>query len=159
LTSFDKLGKKSIIMKLLGLDYGEKGIGLALADSELLIAHGHGVIERTELAEDITRLLDLIQAEGITRIIIGLPKKLNNTISTKAQAVLEFVEVLKLHTDVPIALWDERLTTVQAEHVLCEAHLSRAKKKRYLHTIAAQFILQSYLEANLPRCPSGDPEE
>lgn len=141
-------------MKSLGIDYGEKIMGLTVSDASGLIALGHGVIERTTLEEDLTQLSNIIQTEKIGQIVIGLPKKLDNTLGRKAEEVLEFVEVLKLHTDISIIPWDERLTTVQAERMIKEIPLTRAAKRKHLNTVSAQLILQSYLDAHIK--PAGD---
>ena len=146
-------------MQILGIDYGEKIIGLAISDPSGIIAHGHGVIEHITLATDLEQLRDIIQTEKIEQIVIGLPKKLDNTLGAKAKEVMEFVEELKQYTDVPIVFWDERLTSVEAGRSIREMHLKRAQRKRHVNTVAACIILQSYLDASRVNPVSSDVQE
>lgn len=135
-------------MKILGIDYGDKRIGLALSDALGMMAHGRGIIQQISLEETLDKILDIIQTEGVKKVVVGLPKRLDNTIGARAKIVLEFVEKLKSLTDVSVITWDERLTTVQAEKILVDTGLSREKKRKHLNTVSAQLILQSYLQAS-----------
>jgi len=134
-------------MRHLCIDYGDRIIGLAVSDPSGKIAHGRGVLERVNLEADLNELRDIIKAEAIERIVIGLPIRLDSTVGDKANEVLAFVEELKRYTDCPIITWDERLTSVEAEQSVKGMKLSRAARKRRINTIAACIILQGYLDA------------
>ncbi len=133
-------------MRILGIDYGEKRIGLAVSDPLGLTAQGLPTIERVDGEDYLQKLADLIKEKGVSRIIVGLPKSMNNTIGKKAEEVLEFVEVLKSHLNLPVITVDERLTTVRAYKVMSETKMSLRKKQKKVDMISAQFILQSYLD-------------
>lgn len=134
-------------MRILGIDYGSRRIGLAISDALGLMAHGHGIIDGGTILEVSSRITEVIVREKVGRVVIGLPKKLNNTLGIQAKEVLKFVEQLKTQVDIPVITWDERLTTAQAEVLLKDVNLSRQRKRRQLNTVAAQLILESYLDA------------
>jgi len=134
-------------MRILGLDLGSKTIGVAISDELNLIAQGLFTLKRKGLQQDIRELQKLIEEQGVKKIVIGLPKNMNNTLGPSANMVLSFVEELKKCVDLPVITWDERLSTVAAEKVLLEADMSRKKRKRLIDKIAAQFILQGYLDS------------
>ncbi|MEK7448276.1 MAG: Holliday junction resolvase RuvX [Planctomycetota bacterium] len=134
-------------MRILGLDYGSKRIGVAISDELGLMAHGHGIINNTGPEETINQIQALLTQEKISQIVVGLPKTLNNTIGPKAQEVLKFVEELKTAVKVPVFTWDERLTTFEAEILLREMNLSRRRKRKQVNVVAAQLILQGYMDA------------
>lgn len=134
-------------MRILGIDYGSRRIGLAITDELGLMAHGRGIINGGTILEVIPRITEIIKEEKVEQIVIGLPKKMNNTLGAQAKKVLEFVEQLKEQVNIPIITWDERLTTSQAEKMLQDVNLSRQRKRQQLNTAAAQLILQNYLEA------------
>ena len=141
-------------MKSLGIDYGEKRIGLAISDESGTFAFGHGIIERTTLEADLTYLVNLIRTEKIEQMVIGLPKKLDNTLGQKAEEVMEFTDTLQHHLildnlEIPIITWDERLTTVQAEQAFKEVNISRTAKRKHINTVAAQLILQGYIDEKI----------
>ncbi len=133
-------------MRILGIDYGEKRIGLAISDPLGLTAQGLPTIERVDGEDYLRKLADLIKEKGVSRIIVGLPKSMNDTIGKKAEEVLEFVEVLKSHLNLPVVTVDERLTTVRAYKAMSETKMSLRKKQKKVDMISAQFILQSYLD-------------
>ena len=134
-------------MRYLGIDYGDKIIGLAVSDPSGKIAHARGVLERVNLEADLNELRNIIEEEAIDRIVIGLPIRLDSTVGDKANEVLVFIKELKRYTDRSIITWDERLTSVEAEQSIKGVKLSRARKKRRINTIAACIILQGYLDA------------
>jgi putative Holliday junction resolvase len=134
-------------MRILGLDIGSKTIGVAVSDELCLIAHGVTTLKRRGLDHDIHELLKLIEEKQIFKIVIGLPKNMNNTLGPSAEMVLGFIERLNEHTSVPVVTWDERLSTVAAEKVLLEADMSRKKRKRVIDKVAALLILQGYLDS------------
>ena len=134
-------------MRIMGLDLGDKTIGVAVSDETKLIAQGYTTIRRKGLANDLDNLAEIIKEKQINKIVLGLPKNMNNTIGERGNKSIEFAETLKNHlNDMEIVLWDERLTTVSAERVLLEADVKRKKRKNHIDMIAAVFILQSYLD-------------
>jgi len=133
-------------MRILGLDIGTKTIGIAVSDELSLTAQGLLTLKRKGLQSDIRELEKLIEERSIERIVIGLPKNMNNTLGTSAKMVLSFIEELTKSVDLPVVTWDERLSTVAAEKALLEADMSRKKRKRVIDTVAAQLILQGYLD-------------
>jgi len=135
----------------MGLDFGEKRIGVAISDPSGLIAQGIDVIQRKDPERDILRLREIIDSYGVERIVIGMPKNMNGTLGRKAEEVQEFMELLKDEFDIPLMTWDERLSTRQAERVLIEADMSRAKRKKVIDRMAAVVILQSYLDSRSAR--------
>ncbi|NLN48786.1 MAG: Holliday junction resolvase RuvX [Clostridiales bacterium] len=134
-------------MRIMGLDLGDKTIGVAVSDETKLIAQGYATIRRKGLANDLDNLAEIIKEKQINKIVLGLPKNMNNTIGERGNKSIEFAETLKNHlNDMEIVLWDERLTTVSAERVLLEADVKRKRRKNHIDMIAAVFILQSYLD-------------
>lgn len=134
-------------MKIMSLDVGTKRIGVAMSDEMLLTAQGLDSIERTDLKSDLDRIDGLAKEHSVTEIIVGLPLNMDGSYSAKTKEVIEFLDNLIKATNVPVKTWDERLTSVQAERTLLEADLSRAKRRRLSDKLAAQFILQSYLDS------------
>jgi len=133
-------------MRVLGLDIGTKTIGIAVSDELSLIAQGLFTLKRKGLQSDIRELEKVIEERSVEKIVIGLPKNMNNTLGTSANMVLSFIEELTKSVDLPVVTWDERLSTVAAERALLEADMSRKKRKRVIDTVAAQLILQGYLD-------------
>ena len=134
-------------MRILGLDVGSKRIGLALSDELLLTAQGLQSLERKDLEADLKAIADLITANGVVEVVAGLPLNMNGTESKQTKEVREFIVDLTEAVSVPVKAWDERLTSVQAERAMLEADLSRAKRRKLSDKVAAQLILQSYLDA------------
>jgi putative Holliday junction resolvase len=133
-------------MKILGIDFGTKRIGLALSDGLMITAQGQESILSKGLLQDIEAINRMITENGVTEIVVGLPISMNGTHSAKTKETLEFVENLSKAVSIPVKTWDERLTSRQAERVLLEADVSRHKRKQLSDKIAAQLILQSYLD-------------
>lgn len=133
-------------MRILGLDLGDKTIGVAISDELGWTAQGLEVIRRRKLEDDLLRLVEIIDTYKVDEIVVGLPKNMNGTIGPRAELTIEFTESLKTKVNVPIKLWDERLTTVSAERTLIEADVSRKKRKQVIDKMAAMFILQGYLD-------------
>ncbi|MNQ92526.1 putative Holliday junction resolvase [compost metagenome] len=138
-------------MRWMGLDYGDKTIGVALSDELGWTAQGLEVIRRNKPGEDMDRLIQIINEYGVSQIVVGLPKNMNNTIGPRGEIAIAFSEELKEKTSVPVHLWDERLTTVAATRTLLEADVSRKKRKQVIDKMAAQLILQGYMDANMKR--------
>lgn len=134
-------------MRLMGLDVGNKTIGVALSDPLGWTAQGLEVIRRTTLERDLARLSEIIRDYEVENAIVGLPRNMNGTFGPQAEIVREFITEFTEKTGLPVITWDERLTTVAAQRVLIEADVSRAKRKQVVDKMAAVFILQSYLES------------
>jgi len=133
-------------MRIMGIDYGEKRIGVAISDPLGITAQGLPTIERTNIQEDIQKILNIIREKEVNEIVVGLPKHMNNMLGEKAQAVLAFVDLIKKHVNIPVNTIDERLSTVRAHRAMLEGDLSRKKRKDRVDMIAAQLILQNYLD-------------
>ena len=130
----------------MGLDYGARRIGVAMSDELLLTAQGSATIFNNTLTETIAAIDKLIKENGVVEVVVGLPISMNGTHSQKTKEVIEFTENLMKKVSVPVKNWDERLTTAQAERALLEADMSRGKRKRLNDMVAAQLILQGYLD-------------
>ena len=133
-------------MRILGLDYGEKRIGVALSDPMEIIASALSTIENRAETDIIAQILDIAHEHDVERIIVGLPRSLDGTLGPQAKRVQEFVESLSGETDIPVITWDERYSSVDAERVLVEAGVKREKRKKHRDSVAAAFILQGYLD-------------
>lgn len=129
------------------MDVGTKRIGVAISDELSLIAHGINSIDRKDLNSDLGVIDNLVKENGVYEVVVGLPLNMDGSYSAKTKEVVEFLDNLMKLIKVPVKTWDERLTTVQAEKTLLEADMSRAKRKRLSDKLAAQIILQSYLDA------------
>lgn len=136
-------------MRVLGIDYGDKRIGIAISDPLGLTAQGVTVMEkRKSFNEDIEELNNIIEKYGgVDEIVVGLPKTLMGKIGKQAEKVLEFVEALKKNMECEITTWDERFTSIEAEKAMISAGLSREKRKKVIDKSAATYILQSYLDS------------
>ena len=137
-------------MRILGLDYGSKTVGVAVSDPLGLTAQSVETIWRKQenkLRQTLARIEELAAEYQAEKIVLGLPKNMNNTIGERAEKTLEFREMLERRTGLPVVMWDERLTTVEAERTLMEASVRREKRKQYLDQLAAVFILQGYLDS------------
>lgn len=133
--------------RYMGLDIGNKTIGIALSDPLFMIANAHKTIKRTNVEKDIDDLEDTIREFNVSRIIVGMPYNMNNTVGPQAQRVMSFIDLLKRRVDNEIIYIDERMTTISAERVLIESNVRREKRKEHIDKIAATYILQSYLDA------------
>lgn len=138
-------------MRYLALDVGTKRIGLAYSDELGLTAQPLPPIHRTSIKKDFAEIERQIETFQIGEIIVGYPRNMDGTEGPQARYVLEFVEKLKQNFSLPVRLWDERLSTSAVERAMLEGNLSRAKRKRRVDTLAAQWILQGYLEAQRSR--------
>ncbi|WP_044566220.1 Holliday junction resolvase RuvX [Anaerococcus provencensis] len=132
--------------RIMGLDVGDKTIGVALSDPMFLMAHPIETIKRKKASLDIQRLVEIIEKEDVETIVIGLPKNMNNSIGPQSMKVMSFVDLLKKQTDKEFIYEDERMTTLQSERVLIDMDVRRENRKKYIDKIAATFILQSYLD-------------
>lgn len=137
-------------MRVLGLDYGTKTVGVAVSDELGITAQGLETIQRTQenkLRKTLARIEQLIKEYDVGKIVLGCPKNMNNTEGPRVQATIEFMEMLKRRTGLEVILQDERLTTVSAERVLMESGVRRENRKEVIDKIAAVFILQTWLDA------------
>lgn len=132
--------------RYIGLDVGDRTIGIAISDPFLLTAQSLMTIKRKSKIEDIEIINDIIKEKEVSKIIVGLPKNMNNTIGPQAKKVKTFVKELRKHTDLDIEYIDERLTTISATRVLIEQNVSRKKRKDVIDSVAATYILQTYLD-------------
>lgn len=138
-------------MRTMGLDVGSKTVGVAVSDPFGWTAQGIEIVKINEAQEEygIERIGELIKIHEVTRVVIGLPKNMNNSIGPRAEASLRYAELIKETFNLPVILQDERLTTVQAERMLIEeGNTSRAKRKKVIDKVAAVMILQNYLNQN-----------
>lgn len=134
-------------MRILGLDVGDRTIGVAVSDPLGLTAQGITTINRKKEDDDIAELKKICAKYSVETIVCGLPKNMNGTVGEQGQKVLEFCNILKDKVEIPIKMWDERLTTAAAERAMLEANLSRAKRKKIVDKMAATYILQGYLDS------------
>lgn len=137
-------------MRILGLDYGSKTVGVAVSDPLGITAQGVSTIWRKQenkLRQTLAQIEKLVEDYQVERIVLGYPKNMNNTVGERALKSLEFKEMLERRTGLPVVMWDERLTTVEANRTLMESGVRRENRKQYLDELAAIFILQSYLDA------------
>lgn len=136
-------------MRIMGLDYGSKTVGVAISDPLLITAQGVEIIRRKDenkLRQTLARIEELITEYEVTEIVLGLPKHMNNDVGVRAELSLEFKEKLERRTGLPVIMHDERLTTVVADKTMMEAGVRREERKEYVDMIAATLILQNYLD-------------
>ena len=136
-------------MKIMGLDFGSRTVGVAISDSLLVTAQGVEIIRRKEenkLRQTLSRIEALILENEVTEIVLGLPKNMNATEGERVELTMDFKEKLERRTGLPVHLWDERLTTVAADKAMMEAGIRRENRKDYVDMIAATLILQGYLD-------------
>ena len=136
-------------MRILGLDYGSKTMGVAVSDPLGFTAQGVEIIRRkseNKMRQTLARIEELIAQYQVEEIVLGLPKNMNNTLGDRAEKSLELKETLERRTGLPVVMWDERLTTVSANRVLMETGVRRENRKEHVDEIAAVFILQGYLD-------------
>lgn len=136
-------------MRIMGLDYGTKTVGVALSDETGLIAQPVETIEReraNKLRQTYARIESIIEEQNVGKIVVGLPKMMNNTEGDRAEATRQFVGDLERRTGLPVLLVDERLTTVEANRILEETGVAHSARKTYIDKMAAAIILQNYLD-------------
>ncbi|MFC5405206.1 Holliday junction resolvase RuvX [Cohnella soli] len=134
-------------MRIMGLDYGERRIGVAMSDLFGWTAQGLEVIDRKVVVDFMARISDLVRDYEVNEIVVGLPKNMNGTIGPSGENCIAFADNLMSTLDLPVRLWDERLTTVAAERTLLEADVSRNKRKQVIDKMASAILLQSYLDS------------
>lgn len=136
-------------MRILGLDFGSKTVGVAVSDELLITAQGVEIVRRkspSKLRQTLARIEELIEQYGVEKIVLGYPKNMNNTEGERCEKTKEFKEMLERRTGLEVVLWDERLTTVAADRSMMETGIRRENRREYVDEIAAIFILQGYLD-------------
>lgn len=133
-------------MRILGIDYGHRRLGMALSDDEKILASPLPVYSRRNLDVDLAFLLGIVKENEVERAIVGLPRNMNGSIGKTAKEVLSFADKLQRKINIPVSTFDERMTSVEAERVLVETNLSRKRRKGLRDSIAAVLILQGYLD-------------
>ena len=132
--------------RLIGLDVGTKTIGMALSDTTLMVATPLDTIRRTRFRDDVQRLLAEITRHGVGGIVVGLPIQLDGREGPRTQGVRQFARNLLAHSDLPLAFWDERLSTAAVEREMIEADLTRKRRAEIIDKVAAAYILQGLLD-------------
>ena len=135
-------------MRYLGIDLGSKTIGLALSDETLTIASSYKTIhfDNEDYQSTINEIKNIVEENNISKIVMGLPKNMNNSLGERAQITLEYKKLLEDNLNIKVIMMDERLTSVISNSILIEADVSRKKRKKKVDSIAAQIILQDYLD-------------
>ncbi|MDD2970641.1 MAG: Holliday junction resolvase RuvX [Lachnospiraceae bacterium] len=136
-------------MRIMGLDFGSKTVGVAISDPLLITAQGVEIIRRKsedKLRQTLARIEELIVENEVSEIVLGLPKNMNDTVGERVEKTMEFKGMLERRTGLTVTMWDERLTTVAADKAMMEAGIRRENRKEYVDQIAATFILQGFLD-------------
>lgn len=133
-------------MRILGLDVGQKTIGVAISDPLGFTAQGITTIRREKKSKDIEELRKICKDYQVESIVVGLPKNMNGSIGFAGEKIMEFSQLVKEEIGLKIEFWDERLTTVAAHRAMLEADMSRKKRKKVVDKVAATYILQGYLD-------------
>lgn len=136
-------------MRIMGLDFGSKTVGVAVSDALLITAQGIEIVRREQenkLRRTLARIEELIGEYEVDKLVLGLPKNMDGSLGERAEKTMEFKAMLERRTGLEVILWDERLTTVAADRLMMEAGVRREDRKKYVDSIAATFILQGYLD-------------
>lgn len=140
--------------RILGFDFGDRRIGVALSDPLGVTAQPLTTLERASWKSDLGRIRDLVRQHEVARIVVGLPLGMDGGPNERVRLTEEFMDRLRTTTGLPVDPWDERLTTVQAERTMLEGDVSRARRRRAIDRLAAVIILQAYLDASAFRSRS-----
>jgi len=138
-------------MRVMGLDIGERRIGVALSDPEGIIASALKVLEKKSNDDALREIIVLASERQVGCIVVGLPRSLDGSLGKQAHDVQAFVKLLEQRIELPVVTWDERLTTVAAERIMIEAGMRRDKRKKHRDSLAAALILQGYLDREKSR--------
>lgn len=136
-------------MRIMGLDFGSKTVGVAISDPLFLTAQGIEIVRRKapgKLRQTLARINELKEEYEVGKIVLGFPKNMNNTEGERCEKTLEFKEMLEKRTGLEVVLWDERLTTVESDRTMMQVGIRRENRKEYVDELAAIFILQGYLD-------------
>lgn len=131
----------------MGLDVGDKRIGVALSDLLGWTAQAYDTIYRSNYEKDMKKIQAIVEQKQVGKIVVGLPKNMNGSLGPQGKKVIKFADQLKKYIGIEILFWDERLTTISAERILIDADISRSKRKTVIDKIAATYILQGYLDS------------
>lgn len=137
-------------MRIMGLDYGSRTVGVAISDPLLMTAQGIEIIRRESekrLRRTLARIEELVKEYEVEKIVLGFPKHLNNSVGERGEKSLELKEMIERRCGLEVIMWDERFTTVEANRTLIEADVRRENRKDYVDMLAAVFILQGYLDS------------
>ena len=134
------------MIRIMGLDFGSKTVGVAVSDPLGITAQGIEIVRRTS-ENKLARIEALVAEYQVTEFVLGLPKNMNNTSGERVEKTMEFKAMLERRTGLPVHMWDERLTTVAADRTLIEAGVRRENRKEYVDMLAAVYILQGYLDS------------
>jgi putative Holliday junction resolvase len=137
---------KPLAGRIVAVDLGEKRIGLAISDPLGITAQGHSILRVNSFREAVQKLSESIREMGAARVVVGLPLNMNGSEGVQARKAYRFGDQLEKKLGVPVVFWDERLSSRQAERVLLRADLSRRRRREKTDKLAAQIILQSYLD-------------
>ncbi len=140
-------------MRIMGLDFGSKTVGVALSDPLLLTARGLEIIRRDserKIRKTLARIEALVAEHQVERIVLGLPRNMDDSMGERAEKTLAFRDRLVQRTGLDVVLWDERLTTVEADELMTECGVKREDRGKYVDSVAAMLILQGYLDYGLP---------
>ena len=138
------------MIRIMGLDFGSKTVGVAVSDPLGITAQGIEIVRRTsenKLRKTLARIEALVAEYQVTEFVLGFPKNMNNTSGERVEKTMEFKAMLERRTGLPVHMWDERLTTVAADRTLIEAGVRRENRKEYVDMLAAVYILQGYLDS------------
>ena len=136
--------------RIMGLDFGYKTVGVAVSDSLLITAQGVETITRkseNKLRQTLARIEELIKEYNVNKIVLGYPKNMNNSVGERCEKTEEFKKSLERRTGLEVVLWDERLTTIEADRTLIESDVRRENRKKFVDKLAAVLILQGYLDS------------
>ena len=136
--------------RIMGLDFGSKTVGVAVSDSLLITAQGVENITRkseNKLRQTLARIEELIKEYNVNKIVLGYPKNMNNSVGERCEKTEEFKKSLERRTGLEVVLWDERLTTIEADRTLIESDVRRENRKKFVDKLAAVLILQGYLDS------------
>ena len=136
-------------MRILGLDFGSRTVGVAVSDELMLTAQGVEIIRRkspNNLRRTLARIEELVISYNVEKIVLGYPKHMNNTEGERCRLTIDFKEKLEYRTELPVVLWDERLTTAAAKDIMIESGIRRESRGEYVDELAAMLILQGYLD-------------
>ncbi len=136
-------------MRIMGIDFGDRKIGIAVSDLLGWTAQGvETIVRQPGLEKDLDKIKAIAQKYEVEKIVVGLPRNMNGTIGPQGEKALAFAEKVRYHLELPVETWDERLTTAAAERLLISADVRRAKRRQVIDKMAAAIILQGYLDAH-----------
>lgn len=134
-------------LRILALDVGNKRIGVALSDELNILAQPLYTIHRKGLERDIQEIVNIIKEKNVGTVIVGLPKNMDGTVGFQGEKTQKFAEILMQNIEIPLIMWDERLTTVSARRIMIENDVKQKDKKNLVDTVAAVVILENYLNS------------